>query len=113
MMTGQTDDQLVAECYNLAARVNMNLAASVNMLIACRLKKTDTIGGFDILILKLLPFIEGLPTVCQKYYPSSIFYRCLLVPGIGPGYYGIQVLLCWAGVQSSRPIVVTVMKTLV
>jgi hypothetical protein len=58
MMSGQTDDQL-AECYNLAVRVDA---------LAWRLKKTDTIGGFDIFI-KPIDVNAGIPNRMPKTLP--------------------------------------------
>ena len=58
MMSGQTDDQL-AECYNLAVRVDA---------LAWRLKKTDTIGGFDIFI-KAIDVHTGIPANMPRSLP--------------------------------------------
>jgi hypothetical protein len=62
MMSGQTDDQL-AECYNLAVRVDA---------LGWRLKKTDTIGGFDIFI-NPIDIYGGIPTVMPKTLPLIDF----------------------------------------
>jgi hypothetical protein len=58
MVSGQTDDQL-AECYNLAVRVDA---------LAWRLKKTDTFGGFDIFI-KPIDVHAGIPATMPRTLP--------------------------------------------
>jgi hypothetical protein len=58
MMSGQTDDQL-AECYNLAVRVDA---------LGWRLKKTDTISGFEIFI-QPIDIYAGIPAVMPKTLP--------------------------------------------
>ena len=58
MMSGQTDDQL-AECYNLAVRVDA---------LAWRLKKTDTMGGFDIFV-RPIDINQALPNPMPRTLP--------------------------------------------
>jgi hypothetical protein len=58
MMSGQTDNQL-AECYNLSVRVDA---------LAWHLKKTDTIGGFDIFI-QTIDVHAAMPHIMPRTLP--------------------------------------------